>query len=129
MKVKILLFILLIGITTLFFNKLISTRLEVRYFISSVIMVENRYAPMLIKCLSDNEGKEIYRQWSAIYYPTEPPYQVALLRVILQNAKRKYLDSSCFIAEIKSKNEWKDIKAKYNFQKEDFGAYEKRKNN
>ena len=89
-----------------------------RYFLSKVELIKNRYTPHLIKCLSDKNGKEIYRQWSAIYYPAYPPYKVSLVRVVFN--KKTSLNSTCFIKEIKNKKDWQEVE-KYKFYKNKFG--------
>ena len=91
-----------------------------RYFLSQVDLVENRYTPSLIKCLFNNKGREIYQQWSGIYYPDNPAYEVSLVRVEF-NDKETSLSESCFIKEIKTMEDWQEVETKYNFSKKKFG--------
>ena len=89
-----------------------------RYFLSEVELIENTYTPALIKCLFDEEGNQIYQQWSVIYYPSYPAYEVALVRVELNEGIS--LSDTCFIKEMLTEKDWLEIETKYNFSKEKF---------
>jgi len=91
---------------------------NVKYFLSEVELVENVYMPSLVKCLVDENGNEIYVEWSAIYHPAYPPHKIALVRVEFQD-KGISLNKTCFIKEIITEEDWGSIK-KYNFFKERF---------
>lgn len=92
-----------------------------RYFLSKVELSENRYSPVLIKCLVDKQGKQLYNQWSGIYYPDNSPYEVAIIKVELDKKTSLNLSDACFIKEIITEEDWKMVKSKYNFSKEKFG--------
>jgi len=110
--------VLIMGLTGAFFVSKNFRKAPVdpgRYFLSRVELIENRYIPVLAKCLINKEGKKSYKQWSAIYHPSHPPYEVALVRVEFQ--KGGSLDKSGFIREIKIEKDWQEVEAKYNFSK------------
>jgi len=90
-----------------------------KYFLSKVELIGNSYTPILIECFFDDKDKELYQQWSAIYYPSYPPYEVALVRVEFQ--REVFLDKTCFIKEVKTEGDWHEVKEKYGFSKERFG--------
>ena len=89
-----------------------------RYFLSQVEVIENRHTPALVKCLFDEKETPLYQEWSAIYYPSDPPYEVALVRVELNEGIS--LSDTCFIKEMLTEKDWQEIETKYNFSKEKF---------
>ena len=90
-----------------------------RYFLSEVELIENRYSPSLTRCLFDEQGTQLYQEWSAIYYPADPPYEAALVRLKLN--KGISLSDACFIREIVTEKDWQEIEKTYNFSKNKFG--------
>lgn len=90
-----------------------------RYFLSKVKLIKHQYIPTFITCLTDAKENEVYHRWSAIYSPLEPPYEVVLIRIQLKETV--VLNDSCFIKEIKSGEDWQEVKLKYNFSQERFG--------
>lgn len=92
-----------------------------RYFISNVELKEKKYAPALKECLPDKEMGKLYIDWSAIYYPSIRPYEVSLVRINFVN-KDYELDKKCFIKEIITEEDWKEVENKYRLSKSDFGV-------
>ena len=90
-----------------------------RYFLSRVELVEKTYRPSLIKCLFGKEGNEVYREWSAIYYPYDPPYESALVRVELMEGIS--LNEACFVKEMITEGDWEEVRTTYGFSREKFG--------
>jgi len=89
-----------------------------RYFLSEVELTENMYTPTITRCFFDEQG-EVYRQWSAVYHPSDPPYRVVLVRVeLLENTS---LNETCFIKEIATEEDWEEVEARYGFSREKFG--------
>ncbi len=62
------------------------------------------------------EYKYPYKEWSAIYYPNEPPYEYCLIRIEFEN-DAILLDEKDYIKEIVSNEDWEKI-TQYQFFKE-----------
>ena len=94
-----------------------------RYFLSKIELdvKEKKYSPVLIKCLYDEKGNQLYQQWAGIYYPDNAPYEVVIIKVEFDKKTSLNLNDTCFIQEIITNDDWEMVKAKYNFSKEKFG--------
>ena len=97
-----------------------------RYFLSKVDLVGNYYTPLVHLCLFDN-GKPIYSQyvyetWALVNYPNTGIPKISLVRYLLlpQDNSNFQPDEKCFIKEIKTEQDWKDIQTKYGFTKNQF---------
>lgn len=56
------------------------------------------------------------KSWSAIYYPSKHPHEIALVKVtFFENCK---VNKEEIIKEIKSKKDWEEINKEYNFSKD-----------
>jgi hypothetical protein len=103
-----------------------------RYFLSEVAKRDNYFVPLVHDCLFQN-GKPLYPSylygsWEILYFPKDPPYQIALVRYLLlpeDNPSFK-LDKSCFIKEIKTEEDWKEVEKKYGFLKIQFSKVQER---
>ena len=97
-----------------------------RYFLSKVDLVGNYYTPLVHLCLFDN-GKPIYSQyvyetWALVNYPNTGIPKINLVRYLLlpRDNSNFQPDEKCFIKEIKTEQDWKDIQTKYGFTKDQF---------
>jgi hypothetical protein len=98
-----------------------------RFFLSKVMIVDNRYVPTIHSCLFNRSGEPIfplyiYETWSSLSYPQKPPYEVILMRyrILPEDNLLFHFGESCYIEEIKSDRDWEDARVKYNFSKELF---------
>lgn len=91
---------------------------RVRYFLSKVELINNRYTPTVIKSLFQNDVP-LYKEWSGLYYPSHIPYEVVLVRIKFNT--QIDMDKNYYIKEIKNKQDWEEMTSKYNFRKEAFG--------
>jgi hypothetical protein len=91
-----------------------------RYFLSSVELIEKVYKPSLIRCLFDENDRPIYKEWSAVYYPSKSPYRFALVRVVFLN-ENATLSPECFMKEVRSMSDWNLAETDYGFSPRKFG--------
>ncbi len=90
-----------------------------RYYLSGVKLIDNSYIPMIHACLHrENYPSYIYHTWSSINYPEYTP-EIALVKYLLlpEDNDNFKPNKSCYIKEIKSDSDWKEIQELYEFNK------------
>ena len=97
-------------------------RVKPRYFTSEIECIDDKYAPVLKNFLFDKDKKPLYQQWSVIYYPAQPPYDICLVRVIPRDDTVVF-DPAGYIEEITTRKQWKMLKKHYRFEEKMFGKY------
>lgn len=98
-----------------------------RFFLSKVVIIDNRYIPMVHACLFDKDQKPlfplyIYDFWSSLDYPNQPPYKVILVRYRVFPEDNYFFqpDKECYIKEIETEEDWREMEEKYDFYRELF---------
>ena len=98
-----------------------------RYFLSEVKLIDGSFAPTIYACLFREQGdpihpRYVYETWSVVRYPEQPPAQIALMRYILlpEDNTDFQPDSSCYIKEIKTEEDWRELEEKYGFSRRQF---------
>ncbi len=102
------------------FPKTPATLRKEKYFLSRVELIDNAYKPAITRCLFDQNNSPVYKEWSAVYYPSKSPYRFALVRVVFLN-ETTILNSECFIKEMESADDWNLTEADYGFSPKKFG--------
>jgi len=97
-----------------------------RYFLSNVKLINNHYVPVVHLCLFVN-GKPIYPSyvygyWSLLNYPNDLSPKIVLVKYLLlpEDSANFHLNSNCYIKEIKTDKDWKEVQEKYGFSKDRF---------
>ena len=91
-----------------------------RYFLSRVELINNRYTPIISTCLYEKGvplyPSYIYETSSLLDYPDFLP-EIALVRYLLLTEDNTDFqpDKNCFIKEIKTEQDWREVEEKYNF--------------
>jgi len=100
-----------------------------RYFLSEVQLIDGRFTPAIHACLFGEEGdplypRYVYETWSAVRYPEQPPTQIALMRYLLlpEDNLDFQPDTACYIKEIKTEADWREVEEKYGFSRRQFPA-------
>lgn len=90
------------------------TKPNIQYFLSPVALnEENRYAPVIVQEIL--KKNILYKQWSALYYPPNPPYEISLVMIEWPASAKKY--PGTVYKEIKTNADWREISEKYGFEK------------
>jgi hypothetical protein len=96
-----------------------------RYFLTGVELIGDYYTPTIHTCLFE-EGKPIYplyiyETWSEANYPELKP-EISLIRYLLlpEDNLNFQPDKNCFIKEIKTEQDWQELKEKYDFSRSQF---------
>ncbi len=111
--------LIILGIFAIYFKFIYSPSYidTSRYFLSRVIKEKNNYKPEVVAEFFKGSNSLCYG-WSAIYYPSCPPYEVALVMVDLKEGVEI---TKGFIKELKNDSDWQEVNKKYNFTKKRFG--------
>ena len=96
-----------------------------RYFLSEVDWTGSSFGLRMHDCLYSGNRPiypfYIYETWSYLAYPDAIP-EIALVRYLLlpEDNTDFQPDKNCFIKEIKTEQDWREVEEKYNFSRNRF---------
>lgn len=97
-----------------------------RYFLAKIDLINGYYTPTVHLCLFEN-GDPVYSQylyetWAIVTHPKDltPVISLVKYQLLPEDNDDFQLDKNCFIKEIKTENDWRELKDKYGFSKDQF---------
>lgn len=97
-----------------------------RFFLSDIKIINSLYTPIVHTCLFQNGEpiypRYIYETWSSLSFPTSANPEITLVKYSLlpEDNANFQPNSDCFIKEIKTEEDWREIGQKYNFYRARF---------